>query len=163
MGIVKNSNTSILISSNKSSHCQKLVSYISNSLLQTGNFFIVIYWSVEIRRYKDHNTVLKIERKLQTFETLQIIRQKEKFPCMAPTIENLSNGDSLQQVFVSHSWKVDIVEHHACDQILVKVHCSSCKLGNLFILSNILDSSKAFYRNQVRIEEEAIRREGGYC
>jgi hypothetical protein len=63
-------------------------------------------------------------------------------PCIIPTVDLLSNKQTLLQVLQSHDWEVDKTETHGQDGILSKIHCANCGLERIFIVSNIEDSTK---------------------
>ena len=74
-----------------------------------------------------------------------LTEEKEKvkqFSCIAPTIELLSNKETLLQVLGSHDWEVDRTEPSGQDGILSKIHCANCGLDRIFIVSNIEQSAK---------------------
>jgi hypothetical protein len=75
----------------------------------------------------------------------------KRFSCIAPTIELLSNKESLLQVLQSHDWEVDRTEPSGQDAFLVKIHCANCGLERIFIVSNIEESAKraAEYRESM--------------
>ena len=97
------------------------------------NTYLLLY-CVEITQRKKAKTV-----EISTSE-----EATEKFTCIVPTIELLSNDDTFLLVLNSHSWKVDKVEPmgQTSDQILARIHCSLCNLERTFIVSNILESAR---------------------
>ena len=85
---------------------------------------------------------------MQTLETVAS-EKAQKFPCLVPTLENLSRGNTLLQVLDSHTWQVDRLESQAKgDEIFVKIHCSLCGLEKVFIISNILENGKTKHANK---------------
>jgi hypothetical protein len=80
------------------------------------------------------------------------LSQEKKFNCVVPTVELLSKKDTLASIIESHEWQVDKTEALGDDQILVKAHCAICELNRIFIMSNIIDSSKR--ASQIREAEK---------
>jgi hypothetical protein len=70
-------------------------------------------------------------------------KAEEQFNCITPTLETVSNVDTLERALQSHRWQIRKREPFGEDGFLTMIFCVNCGLERTAIISNIKESAKA--------------------
>jgi hypothetical protein len=66
----------------------------------------------------------------------------DEFLCATPTLELVSNEETLSKVLRSHLWEVEKAERYGEDGFLTRIECVRCGLKRIAIVSNIEESAR---------------------
>jgi hypothetical protein len=83
-------------------------------------------------------------------EKISDIVEKDTFLCVSPTIEIVSEEDTLSKALQSHPWRVAKAESFGTDGFLTKIVCARCGLERTTVISDIEESAKKATRYRKR-------------